>query len=397
MLPDSDQMVSIQVEMPFKIVLADSKMVSFDRGPNSVPPEIADHWYTKLHTGEAGRDLWERKCQAESAALRSIAYLRGSRSQRDRRWRWLAYIGAHGDQLYLLHQLSESFQKSTSPIEAKATLAAARRVWLRIDNKRTAKAIAQAERQAEVARRAESYAKGVADRRRRIGWMEDLGFTGVDAEEQVADERRRMFKRAITNGATISEVARKAGLTRARVGQIIAQDSHRRIRPPPLQRFCAVDPVSLMTPLERGMLKRFFGEHAAMAGVKQPRETEVIGVGRPDDDFEALLLGVRNALKIAQRLAEAATTAASRGPIPAAPAPVAESPESPIDRYVDEGKAAEFLSLSRSYIRKIRLTGGGPPYAKLGGAVRYRVSELITWAEAKTVKSTSDHAARMDR
>lgn len=61
-----------------------------------------------------------------------------------------------------------------------------------------------------------------------------------------------------------------------------------------------------------------------------------------------------------------------------------------LDRYVDDAEAAPILKLSRSYLRQLRLKGGGPRFSTFGRAVRYRVSDLFTWAESKSATSTSD-------
>ena len=63
----------------------------------------------------------------------------------------------------------------------------------------------------------------------------------------------------------------------------------------------------------------------------------------------------------------------------------------PSDYFVDDIKAAEFLDLSRSYLRKLRVNGGGPKFCRLGQkAIRYRVSELLQWAGSKTANSTTE-------
>jgi predicted DNA-binding transcriptional regulator AlpA len=60
-------------------------------------------------------------------------------------------------------------------------------------------------------------------------------------------------------------------------------------------------------------------------------------------------------------------------------------------RYVDDRAAADLLGLSRSYMRQLRVKGGGPRYSKLSAkAIRYRVEDLHAWAEAKSVGSTSE-------
>lgn len=57
---------------------------------------------------------------------------------------------------------------------------------------------------------------------------------------------------------------------------------------------------------------------------------------------------------------------------------------------LDTHAAAERTGLSGSTLRKLRLTGKGPRYIKLGRAVRYRVSDLEAWLSARTLSSTSE-------
>jgi len=56
--------------------------------------------------------------------------------------------------------------------------------------------------------------------------------------------------------------------------------------------------------------------------------------------------------------------------------------------------AAEFLALSRSWLAKLRLTGDGPPYVKLGRQVRYRLGDLEAWLQGHVQRSTSDTGPR---
>ncbi|MFA7413659.1 MAG: helix-turn-helix domain-containing protein [Rhizobium sp.] len=51
--------------------------------------------------------------------------------------------------------------------------------------------------------------------------------------------------------------------------------------------------------------------------------------------------------------------------------------------------AAEYLSLSASTLNKLRLTGGGPEYIKLGKAVVYDLADLDVWLSSKRRRSTS--------
>ena len=52
-------------------------------------------------------------------------------------------------------------------------------------------------------------------------------------------------------------------------------------------------------------------------------------------------------------------------------------------------QAAASLNLSVSWLAKQRLSGTGPPYIKLGGAVRYNATVLQEWMKGKQRISTS--------
>jgi hypothetical protein len=59
------------------------------------------------------------------------------------------------------------------------------------------------------------------------------------------------------------------------------------------------------------------------------------------------------------------------------------------DRYVGDAEAAQILGLSRSYLRQLRVNGGGCRFSTFGRAVRYRVSDLYAWATSKSSTSTT--------
>jgi hypothetical protein len=59
-------------------------------------------------------------------------------------------------------------------------------------------------------------------------------------------------------------------------------------------------------------------------------------------------------------------------------------------RYLTADEAAEFLRLSPRTLEKHRGIGGGPRYHKFGRAVRYAMSDLEAWAEARAYDMTSD-------
>ena len=52
--------------------------------------------------------------------------------------------------------------------------------------------------------------------------------------------------------------------------------------------------------------------------------------------------------------------------------------------------AARRFGLSPRTLEKWRLTGGGPPYLKLGRIVRYDLGDMETWLEEQVRLSTSD-------
>jgi len=56
-------------------------------------------------------------------------------------------------------------------------------------------------------------------------------------------------------------------------------------------------------------------------------------------------------------------------------------------------EVASAYPIGLSTLAKLRLKGGGAPYAKIGEKVLYKRSDLDAWLESKRVRSTSQHAA----
>jgi predicted DNA-binding transcriptional regulator AlpA len=55
-------------------------------------------------------------------------------------------------------------------------------------------------------------------------------------------------------------------------------------------------------------------------------------------------------------------------------------------------EAARYVALSESTLTKMRLTGDGPPFVKVGPrAVAYRRADLDTWLATRVRRSTSDN------
>jgi predicted DNA-binding transcriptional regulator AlpA len=59
--------------------------------------------------------------------------------------------------------------------------------------------------------------------------------------------------------------------------------------------------------------------------------------------------------------------------------------------------AAAITGLSVSTLNKLRCSGGGPAFLKLGRAVRYKPADLKDWLDSRRVMSTSEIAiGRLD-
>jgi len=56
------------------------------------------------------------------------------------------------------------------------------------------------------------------------------------------------------------------------------------------------------------------------------------------------------------------------------------------ERFVSDKEAAALYSMNRQSLANWRAQGKGPPYVKLGRAVRYKVSDLVSFAEKKKVE-----------
>jgi predicted DNA-binding transcriptional regulator AlpA len=59
--------------------------------------------------------------------------------------------------------------------------------------------------------------------------------------------------------------------------------------------------------------------------------------------------------------------------------------------------AAKILGLATSTLAKLRLTGNGPVYCKLGRRVVYRREDLEAWLQSRVVRNTSDADARVPK
>lgn len=58
------------------------------------------------------------------------------------------------------------------------------------------------------------------------------------------------------------------------------------------------------------------------------------------------------------------------------------------DIFLDTPQAAEYLGLQKSTLEAWRSRGGGPRFARLGRAIRYRKVDLDSWVEARLCENT---------
>jgi hypothetical protein len=66
------------------------------------------------------------------------------------------------------------------------------------------------------------------------------------------------------------------------------------------------------------------------------------------------------------------------------------------ERFVDEKVVAQLLDISTGYLANLRSGGGGPRFYNLGKAgrgrcIRYRVADVLAWADSRAVASTSQY------
>ena len=61
-----------------------------------------------------------------------------------------------------------------------------------------------------------------------------------------------------------------------------------------------------------------------------------------------------------------------------------------LEHLLTPKQAAQFLRLSLSWLAKARMRGDGPPYVKLGRAIRYREGAVLQWLRSRQRLSTSE-------
>lgn len=71
---------------------------------------------------------------------------------------------------------------------------------------------------------------------------------------------------------------------------------------------------------------------------------------------------------------------------------VEEQTTGSIERLLNEAEVATRQGRALKTLRNQRVTGDGIPYLKLGRSVRYRLSDVLAWEDARRRNSTTDHA-----
>ncbi|ODT87798.1 helix-turn-helix domain-containing protein [Phenylobacterium sp. SCN 70-31] len=60
-----------------------------------------------------------------------------------------------------------------------------------------------------------------------------------------------------------------------------------------------------------------------------------------------------------------------------------------LEKLLSTVEAADRLGVSSSYLNKLRVTGGGPPFVKIGARVAYDPADLSAWLEAQKRTTTA--------
>lgn len=68
--------------------------------------------------------------------------------------------------------------------------------------------------------------------------------------------------------------------------------------------------------------------------------------------------------------------------------------QTPTDLLLSRAEVEVNFGLSRRFLEVAAVRGDGPPFIKIGRSVRYRVSDLRDWIEARRVTSTSQEVAQ---
>jgi predicted DNA-binding transcriptional regulator AlpA len=66
-------------------------------------------------------------------------------------------------------------------------------------------------------------------------------------------------------------------------------------------------------------------------------------------------------------------------------------------RLLTDVQVAEIVGLAPATLRKMRLASGGPPFRKIGSAVRYELHEVEAWIRSRPLCTSTAHAVAPTR
>jgi predicted DNA-binding transcriptional regulator AlpA len=61
-----------------------------------------------------------------------------------------------------------------------------------------------------------------------------------------------------------------------------------------------------------------------------------------------------------------------------------------MERLLDQHAVSEILSLSERTLERLRVSGDGPRFVRLGHSIRYRPADVEAWVADRVVGSTSE-------
>ena len=65
------------------------------------------------------------------------------------------------------------------------------------------------------------------------------------------------------------------------------------------------------------------------------------------------------------------------------------------DYLLTDGDLGREIGRSKNWLAKLRMTGDGPRFLKIGGAIRYRRSAIDEWLRSYERASTGDRPGRV--
>jgi predicted DNA-binding transcriptional regulator AlpA len=75
---------------------------------------------------------------------------------------------------------------------------------------------------------------------------------------------------------------------------------------------------------------------------------------------------------------------------PVSGAAAAQKPSAATSLLLTPKETANRLRLSTSWLAKARMRGDGPPYIKMGRAIRYNEAAILQWMKSRQRLSTSE-------